>query len=84
MAEKSFAMTITEVTMVSGKIKYIRIKLDGKDVRIPIDEAIYAYFKSQFFRDNPTPNQKKRFATLMQLLKAAYLHGLEEGPSKKP
>jgi hypothetical protein len=83
MAEKSFAMTITEVTMVSGKTKYIRIKLDGKDVRIPIDEAIYAYFKSQFSRDNPTSNQKKRFATLMQLLKAAYLHGLEEGLSKK-
>ena len=83
MADKSFAMTITEVTIVSGKTKYIQIKLDGKEVHIPIDEAIYAYYKSQFFRDNPTSNQKKRFATLMQLLKAAYLYGRKEGLSKK-
>ena len=83
MADKSFAVTITEVTMVSGKTKYIQINLDGNAARIPIDEAIYAYYKSQFFRDNPTSNQKKRFATLMQLLKAAYLHGRKEGSSKK-
>lgn len=83
MGDKSFVMTITEVTMVSGKTKYIQIKLDGREVRIPIDEAIYAYYKSQFFRDNPTSNQKKRFATLMQLLKAAYLHGRKDGALEK-
>ncbi|HSA34151.1 MAG TPA: hypothetical protein P5077_10530 [bacterium] len=71
-------INVTEVTIVKGKTKDIRINFDGSDVKIPVDESVYAYFQQQFFRENPTALQRKRFATVMNVLRAAYLKGRED------
>jgi hypothetical protein len=51
----------------------INFDLDGRKVSVPIDAEVKAYFNSQFVRPNPTPEQRKRFSTVMNLLRAAYL-----------
>jgi len=75
---KDISVSYTEVTFVSGKKKNIRLKLDDQIVQIPVDEDVYAYFSEQFLRQNPTPAQRKRFATVMNVVRAAYLKGKED------
>ena len=82
-ASPSVTVTVTEVSVSSGKKKAIRVKINDRDVHIPVDEAVYAYFNEQFTRPTPTPQQKKRFATLMNLLRAAYLKGHEDGSGSR-
>jgi len=72
-------ISVTEVTIVTGKTKSIRLNLDGRIVNVPVDESVYAYFKDQFLRENPTQLQKKRFATIMNVLRAAYVKGISDG-----
>jgi hypothetical protein len=76
---KELTVNITEVTIGVGKTKSIKLNVNGKDISIPVDEAVNAYFYAQFWRENPTPLQKKRFATLMNVLRAAYLKGVSDG-----
>ena len=76
---KETTISITEVTIQSGKTAHIRFELDGKVIRVPIDATIKAYFDSQFVRPNPTSQQRQRFGTLMNLLRAAYKKGLADG-----
>ncbi len=78
--ETSFS--ITEITVLKGKKKVIRIILDGKSIAIPVDEAVNAYFNEQFCRQNPTPLQRKKFGTIINILRAAYLKGLKDGKKK--
>ena len=82
MADK-ITIQFSEVTITSGKMKSIRIKIDGKDVYIPVDEAVYAYFEEQFLRKNPTPLQRKKFATITNVLRSAYIKGIEDAQKKK-
>lgn len=79
MTKGSVKVSITEMTIISGKTKYIKITVNGQEIKIPVDESVYAYFAEQFSRPNPTALQKKRFATVMNLLRAAYLKGLSDG-----
>jgi len=72
-------ITVSEVTISSGKKKSIRVDIDGETVNIPIDEAVYAYWQEQFVRPNPTPLQRKRFGTLMHVVRAAYKTGFDHG-----
>jgi hypothetical protein len=76
---KQVTVNVTEVTLVSGRKKNIRVNIDGTDVHIPVDEGVHAYFHQQFLRQNPTPLQRKRFATIMNVLRAAYLKGVSDG-----
>jgi len=76
MADKKITLSVAEVSITGGRKKTIRINVDGRDVGIPVDDSIYAYWKEQFFRNNPTPQQKKRFATMMNVVRAAYIKGL--------
>ena len=76
---KQVTINLTEVTVVSGKTKNIRVNINGKNVFIPVDENVYAYFQDQFSREHPSALQRKKFATVMNLLRAAYLKGLSDG-----
>lgn len=59
MAKNEFTLSFTEVTVHTGRKKNIRLTVDGKEVLIPVDEAVYAYFREQFIRDNPSPKQRR-------------------------
>jgi hypothetical protein len=80
MAPKSeFKFSVTEVTLTSEKQKrFIRLNVDGEDVRIPVDNEVYAYWQQQFVRPNPTRQQRQRFATLINVVRAAYEKGRED------
>jgi hypothetical protein len=75
MPPKRVTYSVTEVTITSGRRATIRFSLDGKEVSIPVSAEIKAYFDEQFSRPNPTHHQKKRYSTVMNLLRAAYLAG---------
>lgn len=79
MYSKEVTISVAEVTLTKGKKKSIRINVDGQNVNIPVDEQIYAYFNEQFLRPNPTNIQRKRFATIMNVLRSAYLKGVNDG-----
>lgn len=72
---KQISISAYSVTVTNGKMKNLSVDIDGKKVSIPVDEEIFAYFMSQFYRDNPSPLQKKKFATVMNLIRAAYIKG---------
>lgn len=83
--KREVTMTVTEVTVTQGHTATatIRVKMDDRHVAIPVAPEIKAYWEDQFFRENPTPLQKKRFATLMSIVRAAYSKGLADGANKK-
>jgi hypothetical protein len=55
------------------------VNIGGVSVNIPVDEEVHAYFKEQFLRQNPTPLQRRKWATIMNVLQAAYLKGFSDG-----
>jgi hypothetical protein len=63
-------------TFVVGKKKDFQIDVNGKKVRIPVDEAVFVNFQNQF-KTNTTP-QRQRRKTLENVVRAAYLHGLHQ------
>ena len=75
-------ISITEITVLTGKTKGFRLDVDGAQVTIPVDEALFANYQNQFWRQSPTPQQKKKFGTLMSLLRAAYRKGVTDGKKK--
>jgi len=80
MTEKR--ISITEVTISSGKKKNFKLEVDGQLIMIPVDDEIFAHYKDQLWRDSPTQKQKNVFATVMNLMRAAYLKGREDGKTK--
>ncbi len=72
---KDFTVSITEVTFSKGPKRNIRVEIDGQKVNIPVNADVYAYWHEQFVRPNPTPQQRKRFSTLMNVVRAAYKEG---------
>jgi hypothetical protein len=81
MAELRF--TVSEVTVSSGKQTTIPVYIDGERVKIPVAAEVRAHFKDQFERPNPSALQKRRHATVMQLLRAAYNKGKQDGAAAK-
>lgn len=79
MTEKKFTASITEVTISTGKSAFVEINVDGKSVRVPVSPEFRAYFNEQFVRPTPTPAQRKKFATLLNPLRAAYVKGQSDG-----
>ena len=57
----------------------IRVPINKRIVSIPVPDDIYAYWHEQFVRQNPTVAQRKRFKTLLNVLRAAYLTGRSDG-----
>jgi hypothetical protein len=68
-------ISISEITIQSGKMASIKFDLDGTPVKIPVSADVKAYFDAQFVRANPTALQRKKFATIMNLLRATYVAG---------
>ena len=63
------------------KPETININVDGVYVRIPLPDDVKAYFNSQFPKN--TELQKKRYATLKNIVRAAYKKGLAEAKNSK-
>ncbi len=59
--------------------RHIRLQNNSHIICIAVPEDVYAYWHEQFVRTNPTPAQRKRFTTLMNLLRAAYAKGQNDG-----
>ena len=76
------SVQITQVTFVSGKTKDIRIEVYDKTVLIPVAESIYTFWREQFLKKTNTQQQKDRFTTMMNVVRAAYLKGLEDAKTK--
>jgi hypothetical protein len=68
-------ITIEETTIRSGATADIDIYIDDKKVKITVPKEVRADFNNQFVRSNPTALQKRKYATLMSLLRAAYKAG---------
>lgn len=68
---------VSQIVVTKGKKAYIGVKINDKTVQIPVSTELKAYFNEQF-KMNTVP-QQKRFATLMNIVRAAYLQGLEDG-----
>lgn len=68
-------ISIEETTIRSGETAEINIYIDDKRVKITVPKEVKADFDNQFVRSNPTPLQKRKYATLMSLLRAAYKVG---------
>jgi hypothetical protein len=77
--EAEISITETTVRFQNKPKKHIRVNIDGRQVVIPVDAAVHAYWNEQFLRENPTPMQKKRFTTLMNVIRSAYLKGVQDG-----
>ncbi len=75
---RNVTFSITEVTIHTGKTASLRFRVDGEEVTVNVPAELKAYFSEQFVRPNPTSAQKKRYATLMKLLEAAYKKGRED------
>lgn len=66
---------VTEMSVVSGRMDAIYVDIDGRKIRIPVPAEVKAYFNEQFVRPRLSPTQKRRFITVMNLLRAAYNKG---------
>jgi hypothetical protein len=75
-------ISVTEVTILTGRTKGFCLDVDNTQVTVPIDETLFANYQNQFWRENPTAQQKKKFGTLMSLLRAAYRKGVADGKKK--
>jgi len=80
--EQQVTFSITEVTITTGKTATIQFRVNGVPVTVSVPADLKAYFTEQFSRPNPTANQKRRYATVMRLLEAAYTKGVEDGKAR--
>jgi hypothetical protein len=78
MADQT-TISVTEITVLSGKTKGFKLTVDGEDVTIPVDESLFTNYMNQFHRENPTAQQRRKFATLLNLMRQAYKKGLRDG-----
>jgi hypothetical protein len=78
MTEKAH-ISITTVTLNAPTKKRVTLKLNDRLISIPVDADLFAYFKINFVRQNPSQRQKNEYATVMRLMAAAYLKGCEDG-----
>lgn len=77
--KKEIRIGVSEEVLFTGDSSDIHVRVDSRDVRIPISRELKAYFKEQFVRSSPSRAQRGRWATLMNLLRAAYRKGRNDG-----
>lgn len=58
--------------------KHILLKVDGKEVRIPVSGQLYEHWQKQVAPPNATAEQRRNSESLMQVLLAAYRQGLKD------
>ena len=85
-SDKPTEMTFqfTEITFVTGRTKDFKLSIDGQQVNIPVPEDIFAHLQNQFMSKKTTPQQKQRYATMINLVRAAYKKGFADGHGKAP
>ena len=71
--------SITEITVLTGRKKAFKLNVNGVDVRIPVDQALFAQYQNKFVRVLPTRKQRNAFTTLIGLMRAAYEKGWKDG-----
>lgn len=71
--------SVAEVTVTTGRTSSIAIIIDNQRVTIPVPAELKAYFDQQFSRPNPSKLQAQKYATIMNLMRAAYLQGKKDG-----
>jgi hypothetical protein len=74
------SVVVTQIVVTKGKMKNLVVTVDGKRVEIPVSAELMAFFVEQFKRN--TTDQQKRYVTLMNLVRLAYLKGLSDGKGK--
>ena len=74
----------TDVKVPTGKKKKVKLNVNGVDITIHVPEALFAHYQNQFVRQYPTEKQRNMFATLMSLMRAAYLKGCEDAGKNEP
>jgi len=74
--------SITELTVPSGNKRELMLHVDGFDLTIPVDEALFASYRNHFARKCTTERHRKAFATLLRLMRAAYLKGYDDGKKR--
>lgn len=70
-------------TVAAEKETTIRVDVNGQNIDIPVNGVLYAHYQNQFKKHKPTTAQWMRHKTLQQLMRAAYLKGLEDAKNKK-
>lgn len=80
--KKEMKVTFTFSINETDKTATLEFRAGGKPVVIDVPAELKAYFTSQFSRASPTPLQRRRYATLMRLLGAAYTKGVEDGQAQ--
>ena len=77
-------INITQISVSTGPSRTIKLRIEDKNVDIPVDAELHAYFKSHFVRDKPSVKQREEYATIMRLMVAAYKQGTKDGGSPTP
>ncbi len=72
-----------EVTILAGKKKGLKLDVNGENITVPVDDAVFAHYQDQIYRRKPSTKQGMIFRTVRSLMRAAYLKGLEDGKNKK-
>ncbi len=72
----------TELRIGADTRSSMQVKVDERVVTIPIPTAVKTAFTIQFVRPNPSKPQREKYQTIMQLVAAAYLRGLQDGGSQ--
>jgi hypothetical protein len=83
MKNKNFKFSVSEVVLTGGRKKSIKVDVDGRNVLINVDEHLFARWDDQFVRKNPSKQQRGRFVTTMNLIRAAYKKGLADGTNQR-
>ena len=77
----AITINIEQTTIRSGKTATIDLYVDDKKVQIEVPVEVKSDFTNQFVRATPAALQKRRYGTLMALLRAAYKAGQKAGQS---
>lgn len=73
---QSVTMVIQETRVTVGRTANINFDIDGERVSLKVPTEIKAHFMEQFVRNNPTALQRRKYATVMSLIREAYKAGL--------
>lgn len=74
-------MTKINITVEENEEKPFKLKVDGKEILIPINQKLYTSYQYEFaFKKSPTAKGRK--GTLLKLMEYAYKKGLEDGKNK--
>ena len=71
-----FSVTEYSVRFDQSKQSYLKLRVDGQELKIPVAPETRAYFQKEFVRENPSKLQREKYTTVMKLMVAAYKQGV--------